>query len=144
MYTHICKNCGKQYENQKEKSNYCSKDCKYKGMSSKRIINLKGQKFGRLTVLSLKEKNSKDRVKWICKCECGNIVDVSSYNLSHGIAKSCGCLQKEVAKKTCKKSTIYTDLIGQVFNDLTIVEKIKDGIWKCKCVCGNYIEVPTR
>lgn len=144
MHTHICKNCGKEYKNQKEKSNYCSKECQYKSISSNRIIDLKGQKFGKLTVLSLKEKNNKDRLKWICECECGNIVEVSSYNLTHSITKSCGCIQKEFAKKICEESAIYTNLVGQVFNNLTVIEKVKNGIWKCKCICGNYIDVPSR
>lgn len=60
MYKHICKNCGKEYQNNKGKSSYCSKECQYKHFLKKKIIDLKGQKFGRLTVLSLKETNKKN------------------------------------------------------------------------------------
>lgn len=144
MYTHICENCGKEYKNQKEKSKYCSKECKYKGISSKRIIDLNGQKFGRLTVLSLKERSNKEKLKWVCKCECGNIVEVLSNNLLRGTTKSCGCLHKEISTELCKKFKIYTDLVGQVFNDLTVIEEVESGLWKCKCICGNFIEVPSR
>lgn len=144
MYKHTCKNCGKTYENRKEKSNYCSKKCQYEAVSKNKIINLQGKKFGRLTVLSLKETQNKRRVKWICKCECGNIIEVFSTNLISGTTKSCGCLQKEIAKKTASEAAIYNNLVGQVFNDLTVVEKVTDGMWKCKCKCGNFITVTTR
>lgn len=56
--------------------------------------NLIGQKFGRLTVVS-KYDNSNDigkkRVKWICKCDCGNISIVRSDSLELGKIRSCGC-----------------------------------------------------
>jgi len=34
-------------------------------------IDLTGQKFGRLTVLSEVERNTGRHVMWICECECG-------------------------------------------------------------------------
>lgn len=43
----------------------------------------------------------------------------------------------------------YTDLLGQVFNRLTVIEFIGQGfkgrsIWKCKCICGNQKILPAR
>jgi len=52
--------------------------------------NLKGKKFGRLTVLSKGEGKS----FWKCECKCGNIVTVRSDNLRSGRSQSCGCLRK--------------------------------------------------
>ena len=37
------------------------------------FIDLTGQKFGKLTVIKKVEKSKNNRIKWICKCECGNI-----------------------------------------------------------------------
>jgi hypothetical protein len=31
--------------------------------------------------------------------------------------------------------------IGRVYNSIIIVEKIVKGKWKCKCKCGNFLEV---
>lgn len=51
------------------------------------------EKYGMLTVISFncKEKN---KVRWNCKCLCGNTTVVSASNLASGAVKSCGCLKK--------------------------------------------------
>ena len=59
-----------------------------------RLIDLTGQQFGFLTVLKQsRNKDNKGGIKWLCQCECGNIVEVSSSNLrrkKEGTV-SCGC-----------------------------------------------------
>ena len=35
---------------------------------------------------------------WKCKCDCGNIIDVSLQKLNTGDTKSCGCLKKDYYK----------------------------------------------
>jgi hypothetical protein len=57
--------------------------------------NLKGQVFGRLTVLEENGRTSDNRILWKCQCVCGNICNVSSKLLLNGHTKSCGCLNKE-------------------------------------------------
>lgn len=57
--------------------------------------NLAGQKFGRLTAVLPEMK--KDRVYWVCKCDCGNSTLVSASNLTTGQVRSCGCLKREFA-----------------------------------------------
>lgn len=45
--------------------------------------------------------------------------------------------------------SLYKDLTGQKFNKLTVLEKIgtkivsgqKNVLWRCKCECGNEVEV---
>lgn len=71
-----------------------------------KLIDLTGQKFGRLTAL----KYIGNR-KWLCKCECGKIASVDTYRLRTGGTKSCGCINKERIveyNKIHKKK--YTDL----------------------------------
>lgn len=58
------------------------------------LQNLTGQKFGRLTAIKYLGNR-----KWQCKCECGNIIDVFTNNLTRGNTKSCGCLNSEIASK---------------------------------------------
>ena len=43
-------------------------------------IDLSGMKFGRLTVLC-ENGRKRGEVCWKCKCDCGNIINVSSYSL---------------------------------------------------------------
>lgn len=59
------------------------------------FMNLKGQKFGRLTVIQRIKKRSSNHIIWLCRCECGNLKEVIGYNLTTGGTKSCGCLQVE-------------------------------------------------
>lgn len=58
--------------------------------------NLTNQKFGRLIVLSLVKRGSKNKhAIWLCKCNCGNLTEVRSDGLLGGDTKSCGCFWKE-------------------------------------------------
>lgn len=62
-------------------------------------IDLRNQKFGRLLVLWDSKKRTKcGHIVWLCKCSCGKQVKVISGNLRYGHTRSCGCLQKELAK----------------------------------------------
>ena len=58
-------------------------------------MDLVGQTFGRLTVLSRQGSDSKGCALWNCKCECGNETLVKTSSLRNGKTRSCGCLQKE-------------------------------------------------
>jgi hypothetical protein len=62
--------------------------------------NLLNKVFGRLTVIDWDNWYPKlKQSRWICKCICGNKVTVLGNNLKRGIARSCGCLQKERASE---------------------------------------------
>ena len=58
-----------------------------------------GKKYGRWTVLNFSHRASGKRQMYICRCECGTIRPVSLAAIKHGHTISCGCLQREVAKK---------------------------------------------
>ena len=64
-----------------------------------KFIDLTGQRFGRLTVLDYLSGHRSDPGKWRCRCVCGTIVEIATYDLKRGHAKSCGCLQRELAKE---------------------------------------------
>jgi hypothetical protein len=55
-----------------------------------------GQKIHRLTVI---EKVSHRPSKWRCLCDCGNESIAIKYHLLNDKHKSCGCIQKEVARR---------------------------------------------
>ena len=68
------------------------------------FIDLTGKQFGRWTVL-YRNPNVKG-TQWICKCSCGNIKSVRPGNLKHpgrSQSTSCGCYQKEAARKAQTK-----------------------------------------
>lgn len=60
--------------------------------------DLTNKKFGRLkTTEKIRRHNGKRyRTYYLCKCDCGKIVEVRCDQLTRGIAKSCGCLQREI------------------------------------------------
>lgn len=53
-------------------------------------IDLTGKRHERLTVIS-KSKNGRSR--YICKCDCGNVIELPAHRFFD--YKSCGCLEKE-------------------------------------------------
>ena len=63
--------------------------------------NIKGKKFGRLTVLSRTAKPKTTSVPgsyWLCECECGTKRVVKGSSLVYGFTNSCGCYKKEVSE----------------------------------------------
>lgn len=85
--------------------------------------------------------------RWRCQCNCEQktIIDVYASNLLKKHTTSCGCVQKQVASKIHKKEEI-----GNRYGKLLVIAEGMDYIapdgsnrktWKCRCDCGNEIEV---
>lgn len=60
-----------------------------------KLIDLTGQRFGRLLVIGRAENPVGRKTKWICQCDCGKRTTVEAANLKSGRQKSCGCLRNE-------------------------------------------------
>lgn len=63
-----------------------------------KAMELTGQRYGRLTVISLDttrvaRRNGK---MWLCRCDCGARASVSGERLRNGRTRSCGCLRVEM------------------------------------------------
>lgn len=114
-------------------------------------INMIDKRFGRLVVksenieASKKIQDSNGNIKstipyYNCDCDCGNTITVPGSGLREGSITSCG---------QCYK---HEDLTGQEFGRLKVLEyvgskvigKSSYGFWKCKCTCGNEVEVSTQ
>ena len=61
------------------------------------LKSLIGQKFGRLTVV-VRDKNIRDKVAYLCKCDCGKEAVVIGSCLQGKRTRSCGCLKMEHIK----------------------------------------------
>lgn len=70
-----------------------------------KLIDITGQKFGKLTVLEYEGRNDNRVQFWLCKCDCGNESIVRSSNLKSGNSKSCGCSINDSRHKTNKANT---------------------------------------
>lgn len=61
------------------------------------MINLKGEKFGRLEVLESVGTADKEGRIWKCRCSCpkGSIIYATTKRLRDGSKISCGCISAE-------------------------------------------------
>ena len=101
--------------------------------------NLLGQIFGKLTVIQLDPNyipESGRHAKWLCQCECGNIVSVQSNHLKSG------------AQSACSPACKHQIPVGSRIGALIIIEpthaRAKNGgavIYKCQCDCGEICYV---
>ena len=107
-----------------------------------KFIDLTGKRFG-FWLVSHKcddknhtcNNNKYIHTRWVCICECGNKICVSSNSLRTGNSTSCGCNK-------------VPDLIGHTFGKITVSslaihEDKSRRYWNCQCVCGKSIVVNT-
>lgn len=66
---------------------------------SRAIIDLTGQRFGRLLVLSMEFVAETSVKLCICRCDCGQEKKIRASNLRSGTTASCGCLNRENASR---------------------------------------------
>lgn len=62
------------------------------------MVNLIGEKYGRLTVVAFDRVQNR-KAYWKCACDCGLSVIVPTNNLRSGNTSSCGCLRRERAQQ---------------------------------------------
>lgn len=61
-----------------------------------KFIDLTGNRYGHVSVISLSEGKSKSGgYRWFCKCDCGNTFTTTSASLRYGSTQSCGCERKK-------------------------------------------------
>ena len=99
------------------------------------LIDLTGQRFGKLTVREKLPPLSDGRTRWLCDCDCGNSCVVNSYALRKKNQQSCGCAK-------------IKDIIGQRFGHLIVLKRSdqyvmlsdrKKYLWECRCDCGATV-----
>lgn len=81
-----------------------------------KLIDMTGQRFGRLTVIERGEDYVRETyqpymtkpvvkriTRWRCRCDCGGEVTVMRCNLVNGATRSCGCLRRERMRELNRK-----------------------------------------
>lgn len=82
-------------------------------------------KFNRLKVLKKDDEiYPNGDSKYICECDCGNIVKLRRYSITSGNTKSCGCFSTEEKKK--RHWAGYKKLPKTVFNTIEKNAKIRN------------------
>lgn len=96
-------------------------------MQNAKMIDLTGQKYGRLRVLRFDHFKYQGKHKtafWFCQCDCGNTALVPSASLRKGATRSCGCLRREISAERAYKGgrsklySVWTMMIKRC-NDAT-------------------------
>lgn len=88
--------------------------CLQKESAQKRIIDLTGQKFGKLTVTGIapKPKGITNRhIYWYCDCDCGakNLIK-DGMNLKKNLTMSCGCIGTSKGEYQIKELLTYHNI----------------------------------
>jgi hypothetical protein len=60
------------------------------------VIDLTGQRFGRLLVQAREGRDAVGRALWRGHCDCGQVRRVLGANLRSGRTRSCGCFRREM------------------------------------------------
>jgi hypothetical protein len=114
-----------------------------------KIIDITGQRFGRLLVLSYAETKGRFAY-WLSSCDCGTQLAICGAKLRNGHTRSCGCLQKEAvtkrnhsyvgkhgeAAKRTPEYRVWSDLRGRCNNPKN--KKYKDYGGRGIKVCGRW------
>lgn len=111
----------------------------------KRKTDLSGKKFGHLLILQ-EIHRSKNCIKYLCLCDCGNIIARCRDSLfaNKNKTNSCGCVS---LKKLLNISFLKRkDISNQKFGRLKAIKRVgrdkhRMSIWLCECECGNKTEV---
>ena len=117
----------------------------YKIIPVGRAKDIRGQKFGRLTVLERVENQEPKRTSWLCECDCGNKVIARADSLTGGGTQSCGCFQRETASINGKNR--LKNIKGRTFGKLKALravdrrDKARHSYWLCECKCGQLCVV---
>jgi DNA-directed RNA polymerase subunit RPC12/RpoP len=77
------------------------------------LIDMTGEKFGRLTVTS-RAPNNGTRAAWHCLCDCGSTLIVDGKKLRGGHTKSCGCFRKDVSSAQGRKNLLSESTVKDI------------------------------
>ena len=112
-----------------------------------------GTRFGNLTFIKrIEDKvNSKGKhyIQYLCRCDCGNDVEVNKDNLLGGKSTRCkSCKTTRLVEASRQRGESTDPPKGTRFGKLVFLEKVyhldKVGrniqFYRCKCDCGNIIE----
>lgn len=93
-----------------------------------KIKDLTGQRFGRLQVVKYYGSNKNGRALWLCQCDCGNKKTILGGSLIQKLTFSCGCYNKEQARKRRTKHSMSFSKLYKVWQGM-----------KTRCYNENFI-----
>lgn len=99
------------------------------------MIDMTGERYGRLTVIRLDGRDKRGLCMWLCECDCGNTKVLNGSEIRRGNVRSCGCLNRELARERFTKHG---------YSRTKIYSEWKKMIQRCKgnnaYNCRNYTQ----
>lgn len=90
-------------------------------MSGRKLLtseDVVGKKFGRLEIVELLPKMRNKGRRVICKCDCGNIKEITYNGIQNGGVTSCGCYSKEYQAKKHFKHGLWKSRLRGIWNSM--------------------------
>jgi len=123
--------CGQEYD---ATSYYLRKGITWH-CGCQRRKDLTNKKFNSLTALYPAGHSGHGGPYWVCRCDCGNMIEVESSQLTTGNVRSCGSSQHR-----------GKDISGERRGHLTAIRKTgkvdahRNHIYEWRCDCGKIVE----
>jgi len=104
-----------------------------------------GEKYNKLTVYKFIGKNDKNKLEYLCKCDCGGEKIVKERDLVVERVKSCGCLLQINGINARERNAKHFVEVGKKYNKLTVLSipdlknikpKEYERVCECLCECG--------
>ena len=93
------------------------------------LIDLTGEKFGRLIVIRLSQQRGNGQAMWVCQCSCGVKVRVRGNSLRNNVTRSCGCFRKETSSNLNRKHSKCGTPIYKVWQGMKERCYNKNRVW---------------
>ena len=81
---------------------------------NRKIKDLTGERYGKLSVVKLDTSYTGKGSSWICRCECGNVLSVKQQRFSAKNKAHCGCVPQNYAARKRRISSIPLDAIRSI------------------------------
>ncbi len=94
--------------------------------------DISGMEFGYITAIEPTDKRHRKDVVWLCRCRCGEMLEMPATRLILNNTLSCGCIQKEKIKRTNK-----------YFGGTSLEKSLKDTVTSTRSMSG-YVGVTRK
>lgn len=74
-----------------------------------------GDRFDKLEVLEDTQKRHRGCIVWLCKCDCGNTVEMISNNLKRNKNNHCGCVRKKSLNTYLNSINTFKEIKGEYY-----------------------------
>lgn len=100
-----------------------------------------GQKIENLRLLQATDRRERGYLVWECRCDCGNVVYVSSKKLRRGTVTDCGCMQRPGKHN----QNLAGKKVGLLTVDYLTDQRDAEGkkLWHLTCACGSEVFMNT-